>query len=61
MNDSKKKEALDVDDLMRLFGNVGEDSEGKPFIFAKQQDGQEHLRYANADSDDEEAWMGNEE
>lgn len=63
MNDSKRKETLSVQDLMRLFGEVREDGEGKPFIFAQEPDadeGKEHLRYARADSDDEEVFMGNE-
>lgn len=66
MNDEKRKEALNVEDLMRLFGEVREDEGGKPFIFAQEPeefDGgdQEHLRVAAVDSDDEEAFMGNEE
>ena len=66
MDDSKRKEKLSVDDLMRLFGPVDKDSEGKPFIFAEGADqyddgDPEHMRLPNVDSDDEEQMMGNEE
>lgn len=83
MNDSKKRETLNVKDLMRLFGkqrstllertdtdillagDVGEDGEGRPFIFAQGADRFDegepaHLRLA-PDEDDEDAFMGNEE
>lgn len=61
MDDSKRREKLSVHDLLRLFGPVGEDEEGKPFIFADGNDegGPEHLRLANIDEDDEEQRMGN--
>lgn len=65
MNDDRRKESLTVTDLMRLFGPVKEGEDGKPFIFAQGADnideGEEHLRFAQEDSDDEEAFMGNEE
>ena len=62
MNDSKRKESLSVHDLMRLFGPVGEDGEGRPFIFPSQEAMEsEHLRLANIDEEDEEQVMGNEE
>lgn len=59
MDDQKRKEVLDVNDLMRLFGEVGEDEEGVPFIYT-QSDGDEHLRRPNRDSDDEAGYMGND-
>ena len=65
MDDSKRKEKLSINDLMRLFGKVGEDGEGRPFIFAEgandEEVGPEHLRPIEANSDDEEDMMGNEE
>ena len=64
--DSKRKNAPTIADLMRLFGPVGEDSEGKAFIFAEEEgqydeDAPEHLRLADIDSEDELHHMGNEE
>ena len=61
--DSRRNDAPTVQDLMQLFGPVGEDSEGKPFIFAEDDDtvASEHLRMANMDEEDEEQAMGNEE
>lgn len=61
MDDSKRNEKLTVEDLMRLFGNVGQDGEGRSFIFAEGDDEDEHLRLPNIDSEDEEQMMGNEE
>lgn len=64
MNDARREEQLDIKDLMRLFGPLGEDDEGRAFIFPSGEEGdegQEHLRYARMESDDEEAFMGNEE
>lgn len=69
MEDSsaKRKGLPSVADLMKLFGSVGEDGEGRPFIFASGSGDQydegdpEHLRLANTDSEDEEQFMGNEE
>lgn len=62
MQDAKKKDDLTVQDLMRLFGQVGDDGEGRPFIFPDQDDLEpEHLRLANVDEEDEERFMGNEE
>ena len=65
MDDSRRKDAPTVHDLLRLFGNqVGEDGEGRPFIFAEEGDELdegEHTRLANIDEEDEEQFMGNEE
>ncbi|KAK5741928.1 hypothetical protein LTR17_003676 [Elasticomyces elasticus] len=63
MDDSKGKGDLPVSELLRLFGDVGEDAEGRPFIFA-ESDGlpnQEHLRVPNHDEDDEAQMMADEE
>ena len=60
MDDARQKERPSVQELMRLFGKVGEDGEGKPFIFA-DDDEDEHLRVPNIDDEDEEQAMGNEE
>jgi hypothetical protein len=37
MDDSKRKEKLSINELMRLFGQVHEDEDGKPFIFAHEE------------------------
>lgn len=44
------------EELMRLFGQVGEDEHGRPFIFpADGDDGDEDaLRFRDADDDDNE-------
>jgi len=48
-------------ELLRLFGEVGEDEEGHPFIFPdRNQIGTENSRLANLDDDDEDQPMGNE-
>jgi hypothetical protein len=60
MSNSKMKEKLTVEDLMRLFGKVEEDEDGKPFIFADEPE-DAHLRLANVDDEDEMGFMGNEE
>jgi SNF2 family DNA or RNA helicase len=43
MDSAKLKEKLSVKELMSLFGEVGEDEEGRAFIFA-DEDENEHLR-----------------
>lgn len=54
MDSSKLQEQLDIRDLLKLFGNeVGDDDEGRPFIFADADDGDERL-HVLADSDDEQ-------
>ena len=61
MDDAKRREKLSVQDLMGLFGDVGEEG-GKPFIFAESADREDqYLRLANVDEEDEEQFMGNEE
>ena len=60
MNSGKMKQKLTVSDLMRLFGDVHEDSDGIPFIFADEAE-DEHLRLANVDDEDEMGFMGNDE
>ncbi|KAK0253261.1 hypothetical protein LTR35_005683 [Friedmanniomyces endolithicus] len=59
MSDSRKRE-ISIKDLMKLFGPVDEDDEGRPFIFAEVDDGEEHLRVPNLDREDEEQDMGDE-
>jgi len=60
MDDSRRNEQLSVEELMRLFGEVREDDEGKPFIFAEGDDRDDH-RLVTVDEEDEDAKMGNEE
>ncbi|KAK1061371.1 hypothetical protein LTR74_011122 [Friedmanniomyces endolithicus] len=59
MSDSRKRE-MSIKDLMKLFGAVDEDNEGRPFIFAEVDDSEEHLRVPNLDKEDEEQDMGDE-
>ncbi len=48
-------EKLSVPDLMRLFGNeVGEDGEGRPFIFADGDGPEEGTRRAIVEDDNED-------
>lgn len=52
---SSKQEKVSTKELMRLFGRLGEDKDGKPFIFA-QEDGDEDRpppRAADRESDAE--------
>ena len=63
LDDSQRKERLGINELMRLFGQVREDDEGRPFIFAHEDefddkdDDSSHStpppRAANHASDDE--------
>jgi hypothetical protein len=55
-----------IDDLMRLFGRVEHDENGKPFIFPDttspyDDDDGPGQRFVEHDSDDEQGHMGNEE
>jgi phosphoenolpyruvate carboxylase len=53
--DSKKKEKVSTKELLNLFGKVGKDKDGKPFIFA-QEDGRTNRappRAADHESDEE--------
>lgn len=51
MNDLKgKRKALEVSQLLRLFGPTREDSEGKPFIMVEDYP---DIPYVDRDSDDE--------
>ncbi|KAK4574889.1 hypothetical protein LTR86_001731 [Recurvomyces mirabilis] len=62
MEDPKRNEQLTPKEVLRLFGPVGEDSDGHPFIFPDGEiDKNEHLRLPNVDKDDEMREMGNEE
>lgn len=59
MNTAKLREQLSIKDLMQLFGDVGEDESGNPFIFAEEAEGDEHLRVP-CGSGDEGNLMGDE-
>jgi hypothetical protein len=62
MNNSKLRENLTVIDLMRLFGKVEEDEEGRPFIFADAQpDDGTVIPRANIDDDNEFGFMNTDE
>ncbi|EMC91603.1 hypothetical protein BAUCODRAFT_79159 [Baudoinia panamericana UAMH 10762] len=55
--DDKRRQNLTVNELMRLFGPVGEDDDGKPFIFPeKSGEDDDHPGIANSDDED----LGNE-
>lgn len=60
MNSSRMRDKLTVDDLLRLFGRVGSDEQGNPFIFAEETS-DDHLRHAERDDNDEADFMGNDE
>lgn len=49
-NDGKKVSKMGIRDLMRLFGNLEEDAQGRPFIMAENPDQRGGFR---ADVDDE--------
>ena len=38
LDESQRKERLSINELMRLFGQVREDDEGRPFIFAHEDE-----------------------
>ena len=60
MSSAKLHERLSVEDLMRLFGNeVGEDEEGRPFIYA-DGDGNQRPRVAEDETAGDEGYMGDE-
>ena len=62
MNNSKLRENLKVEDLMRLFGKVEEDEEGRPFIFAdSQSDDGIDIPRADVDDDNEFGFMNKDE
>ena len=63
MNNSKLREKLTVQDLMRLFGKVEEDGEGKPFIFADERsdDIDGIPRLADLDEDNEFGFMNTDQ
>jgi SNF2 family DNA or RNA helicase len=61
MNNSKLREKLTVQDLMRLFGKVEEDEDGKPFIFADERSDDGIPRLADLDEDNEFGFMNSDE
>ncbi|KAK3112221.1 hypothetical protein LTR53_011737 [Teratosphaeriaceae sp. CCFEE 6253] len=57
-----KKRNLSVTEMMGLFGEVSEDSSGRPFIFAEEDaERPEHLRVPNLDGEDEMQRFGDED
>lgn len=55
------KEKLSTEDIMGLFGGVGE-TNGRPFIFPSNPSHEDdHLRVPNMDEEDEDREMGDEE
>lgn len=59
----QSKGKVDVKELMRLFGKVEEDEDGRPFIFAEgtdRYDENDPHRLAEDDENDEMGFMGNE-
>ena len=61
MNNSKLREKLNIQDLMRLFGKVEEDEEGKPFIFADERSDDGFPRLADLDVDNEFRFMNSDD
>lgn len=59
MDSESSKRRFTFRESMGLFGQVGEDAQGKPFIFAEPQENG-CPRYVEIDSDDEDGHMGNE-
>jgi len=58
--ESKSKPTAET--LMRLFGPVGADEDGHPFIFADSDElNPEDPRLTAVDEDDEEGFLGDEE
>ncbi|EME40686.1 hypothetical protein DOTSEDRAFT_177817 [Dothistroma septosporum NZE10] len=58
--ENSSKQSLSVNDLMRLFGNkVGEDNDGRPFIFPDAEDDEEWL-HREDDEENEDNDMGND-
>lgn len=43
MDSHNKQEKLPLEELMRLFGKVGEDEDGRPFIFARPSNDDERF------------------
>ncbi|KXT07965.1 hypothetical protein AC579_8596 [Pseudocercospora musae] len=62
MENPRLKENLSVEELMRMFGDVRRDDNGKPFIFARQVDGvgEEENLYRAVRDDSDDYGMGNE-
>lgn len=60
MHNSKLRDKLSVEDLMRLFGRVERSEDGVPFIFADPQD-DEGVPRPDLDEDNEFGFMNRDE
>jgi hypothetical protein len=58
MENPRLKEKVSVEELLTMFGQVGEEN-GKPFIFAQEAQGEEHTRFRDTDQESDD--MGNED
>ncbi|KAI6861693.1 hypothetical protein KC338_g6497 [Hortaea werneckii] len=59
MEEARKKDLPDVSELLRLFGEVGEDDEGHAFIFVDDPKENE-ARHAESEGENEEGFLANE-
>lgn len=59
MEEARKKDIPDVSELLRLFGEVGEDDEGHAFIFVDDPKENE-ARHAESEEENEEGVLANE-
>ncbi|KAI7238632.1 hypothetical protein KC330_g2487 [Hortaea werneckii] len=59
MEEARKKDIPDVSELLRLFGEVGEDDEGHAFIFVDDPKENEP-RHAESEEENEEGFLANE-
>ncbi|KAI7089867.1 hypothetical protein KC356_g2039 [Hortaea werneckii] len=59
MEEARKKDLPDVSELLRLFGEVGEDDEGHAFIFVDDPKENE-ARHAESEEENEEGFLANE-
>ncbi|GAB1736623.1 hypothetical protein NU219Hw_g8248t1 [Hortaea werneckii] len=59
MEEARKKDIPDVSELLRLFGEVGEDDEGHAFIFVDDPKENE-ARHAESEEENEEGFLSNE-
>ncbi|KAI7223161.1 hypothetical protein KC333_g604 [Hortaea werneckii] len=59
MEEARKKDIPDVSELLRLFGEVGEDDEGHAFIFVDDPKENE-ARHAESEEENEEGFLANE-
>ncbi|KAM3424545.1 hypothetical protein BST61_g6541 [Cercospora zeina] len=58
MENPRLKEKLTVEELLRMFGEVGHDEGGRPFIFAEGVEGEEeHERFREEDDENEDEFV----